>query len=206
MSDDVFEEAKKQQEMKKVVFLLLSVLMISTVFLGCDKNLASALASKAKHITLDPDIINMKVGETIEVTAKMTDGKDKPVTVNNSKFDWSIAYGKEAIDIEPNGNTAKKTLIGNAAIKISHPEALNEIQRVVHITKGEELGEGWLHDTPEYKFFKSLTNCKWIKVDSEISQIPSDSAILKCYIFEEEKKLFLSFDERNNTNESFKKI
>ena len=130
--------------MKKVTFLLLTVLLISTVFVGCDKNLASALASKAKHISLNPDMINVKVGETIEVTAKITDGNDQTVTVNNSKFEWSIVTGEDAISIEPNGNTikitAKKTLIGNAMIKISHPEALTYIQRVVHITKGENSG------------------------------------------------------------------
>ena len=126
--------------MKKVIFLLLAVLMISTVFVGCDTN----LASKAKHITLDPDIINMKVGETIEVKAKMTDGKGKSVSVDNSKFEWSIVTGEDAISIVPNGNTvkitAKKTLIGNAMIKISHPDALTYIQRVVRITKGENSG------------------------------------------------------------------
>ena len=132
--------------MKKVIFLLLAVLIISTVFVGCDKNLASALASKAKHISLDPDMVNVKVGETIEVTAKITDGNDQTVTVDNSKFEWQIVYGNEAIEIEPNGNTvkikAKKTLAGNAMIKISHPDALNHIQRVVHITEGESSGGG----------------------------------------------------------------
>ena len=132
--------------MKKVIFLLLAVLMISTIFVGCDKNLASALASKAKHISLDPDMVNVKVGETIEVTAKITDGNDQAVTVDNSKFEWQIVYGNEAIEIEPNGNTvkikAKKTLAGNAMIKISHPDALNHIQRVVHITEGESSGGG----------------------------------------------------------------
>ena len=126
--------------MKKVIFLLLAVLLISTVFVGCDTN----LASKAKHITLDPDIINVKVGETIEVKAKMTDGKGKSVSVDNSKFEWSIVTGEDAISIVPNGNTvkitAKKTLIGNAMIKISHPDALTYIQRVVHITEGENSG------------------------------------------------------------------
>ena len=130
--------------MKKVIFLLLAVLIISTVFVGCDKNLASALASKAKHISLDPDMVNVKVGETIEVTAKITDGNDQTVTVDNSKFEWQVVYGNEAIEIEPNGNTvkikAKKTLAGNAMIKISHPDALNHIQRVVHITEGESSG------------------------------------------------------------------
>ncbi|UTC77074.1 hypothetical protein E4O04_09680 [Treponema sp. OMZ 799] len=130
--------------MKKVILLLLAVLLISTVFVGCDKNLASALASKAKHISLDPDIINVKVGETVEVKAKITDGNDQPVTVDNSKFEWSIVTGADAIDIVPNGNTvkitAKKTFIGNAMIKINHPEALSYIQRVVHITKEENSG------------------------------------------------------------------
>ncbi|MGI5067102.1 hypothetical protein, partial [Treponema putidum] len=102
--------------MKKVIFLLLAVLLISTVFVGCDKNLASALASKAKHISLDPDFINVKVGETIEVKAKITDGNDQTVTVDNSKFKWSIAYGDEAISIASNGNTvritAKKKIAG----------------------------------------------------------------------------------------------
>ena len=125
--------------MKKVIFLLLAVLLISTVFVGCDHN-----TSKAKHISLNPDIINIKVGETIKVTAKMTDGKGKSVTVDNSKFEWSIVTGEDAISIVPNGNTvkitAKKTLIGNAMIKISHPEALTYIQREINIIKGENSG------------------------------------------------------------------
>ena len=120
--------------MKKVIFLLLAVLLISTVFVGCDKNLASALASKAKHISLNPDIINVKVGETIEVTAKITDGNDQTVTVDNSKFKWSNR-GDVLIDIKPNGNKAKITAknvgyTGWALIRIDHPDAEMKLKDV----------------------------------------------------------------------------
>ena len=105
--------------MKKVIFLLLAVLLISIVFVGCNYN-----ASKAKYIALEPDIINVKVGETIELRAKMTDKKGKSVSVDNSKFAWSIVTGEDAISIVPNGNiveiTAKKVVFGNAIITVSH--------------------------------------------------------------------------------------
>ena len=125
--------------MKKVIFLLLAVLLISTIFVGCDHN-----TSKVKHITLEPDIINIKVDEIIKVTAKMTDGKGKSVTVDNSKFKWSIVTGEDAISIVSNGNiveiTAKKVVSGNAIIRVTHPDADYRIERVVHITKEENSG------------------------------------------------------------------
>ena len=127
--------------MKKVIFLLLAVLLINTVFVGCDHN-----TSKAKHISLNPDIINMKVGETIKVTAKMTDGKGKSVSVDNSKFEWSIVTGEDAISIVSNGNiveiTAKKVVSGNAIIRLTHPDAEYRVERVVHITEEESGNTG----------------------------------------------------------------
>ncbi|UTY23458.1 hypothetical protein [Treponema denticola] len=109
--------------MKKVIFYYMTVLLISTVFVCCDRN----SASKAKYIALEPDITNLKVGETIKVTVKMTDGKGKSVSVDNSKFEWYIVTGEDVISIVPNGNTvkitAKKVVFGNAIIRVGHPKS-----------------------------------------------------------------------------------
>jgi len=66
----------------------------------------------------------------------------------------------------------------------------------------EESGEGLIHDTPVYKFFKSLTDCIWVHIDSETSPIPNDNDILEYYVFEEkEEKIFLINYKRNDPHE-----
>ena len=101
-----------------------------------EENIGGNNGSTIKNIVLSPNVINVKVGETVEVKAEIMDENDQIVTVDNSKFKWSIVTGADAIDIVPNnGNTvqvkAKKVVIGGARIKISHPDADYEIQRAV---------------------------------------------------------------------------
>lgn len=67
----------------------------------------------------------------------------------------------------------------------------------------EESGEDLIHDTPVYKFFKSLTGCIWVHIDSETSPIPNDNDILEYYAFEEkEEKFFLINYKRKAPDES----
>ena len=169
--------------MKKVILLLLAVLLISTVFVGCDHN-----TSKVKHISLNPDIINMKVGETIWVTAKMTNAKGKSVSVDDSEFKWSIVTGEDAISIVPNGNAvkikAKKVIGGGAIIRVTHPDAEYRIERVVHITtiQEEEKGDIFFRIIPSATFepspfYHSIKERDSLKLCVEIKKAASDPSL-----------------------------
>ncbi|MGI5067124.1 hypothetical protein, partial [Treponema putidum] len=87
-----------------------------------------------KCISIEPNLIEVELGKTITVTARIMDENDHTFSVDDSKFEWSIFMGEEEIKIEPNGKYCKITRIApsvKSMIKITHPDADKEAKEVV---------------------------------------------------------------------------
>ena len=141
--------------MKKVILLLLAVLLISTVFVGCNQPSSSSssgntgsssggnsgssggggILSKLIHLYPEGDIV-LKVNETKTFTARIMDKNGQALPVDNSKFKWFITAGGTAISIVPNGNTVKITgnrpiMAPKARIRVEYPDGDYALETIV---------------------------------------------------------------------------